>query len=109
MIAPRLNLFVDHKKLKLSEKKCANLHVVNKESKENCPTKVINKETMNESDKERYLGDFLTTKANSKETVESRKSRGYAMLSEISAMLKDVPMGNRRTQIELRKAWFQNG
>ena len=46
-----------------------------------------------------------------KETVESRKSRGYAILSEISAMLKDVPMGNRRTQIglELRKSWFQNG
>ena len=66
---------------------------------------------MNISDKEKYLGDFLTTKANSKETVESRKSKGYAILSEISAMLKYVPMGNRRTQIglELQKAWFQNG
>ena len=45
-----VNSFVDHKK-KLSEKKCANLHVGHKESKDNCPTKVINKETMNKSDK----------------------------------------------------------
>ena len=65
---------------------------------------------MNQWDKEKYLEDFLTTKANSKETGESRKSRGYAILSEISAMLKYVPLGNRRTQIglELQKAWFQN-
>ena len=66
---------------------------------------------MKELDKEKYLGDFLIIKANLKETIESRKSKGYTILSEISAMLKEVPMESRRTQIglELRKSWFQNG
>ena len=66
---------------------------------------------MKESDKEKYLGDFLIIKANLKDTIQSRKSKGYAISSEISAMLKYVPMESRRTQIglELRKSWFQNG
>ena len=65
---------------------------------------------MKESNKEKYLGDFLSTRANSKDTIETRKARGYSILSEISAMLKDVPMGNQRTNIglQLRKAWFHN-
>ena len=66
---------------------------------------------MNESEKEKYLGYYLSSKANSKDTVEARKSRGYAILGEINALLRDAPMVNRRTQIglELRKAWFQYG
>ena len=106
----KVNTFVEHKKLKLSAKKCSNLHIGNKTTKNICPIKMSDGEIMKESDKEKYLGDYLTTKANSKDTIESRKARGYGILSEISAMLKDVPMGNQRTQIglELRKAWFHN-
>ena len=106
----KVNTFVEQKKLKLSAKKCSNIHIGNKETKNNCPTKTNSGEIMKESDKEKYLGDFLTSKANSKDTIESRKARGYSILSEISAMLKDLPMGNQRTQIglELRKAWFHN-
>ena len=105
-----VNSFVEHKKLKLSETKCANIHVGNKETKDQCPNKKIGDNIMNESEREKYLGDYLTSKANSKYTLESRKSRGYAILGEISAMLRDVPMGNQRTKIglELRKSWFQN-
>ena len=106
-----VNYFIEHKKLKLSEEKCANIHIGNKESRDMCPYKIFDKAIMKESDKEKNLGEYLTTQANSKETIESRKSRGYAILSEISALMKDVPMGNRRTHIglELWKAWFQNG
>ena len=66
---------------------------------------------MKELDKEKYIGDFLIIMANLKETIESRKSKGYTILSEISAVLKYVPMESRRTQmgLELRKSWFQNG
>jgi hypothetical protein len=81
-----------------------------KQARNVCPTKDIASEKMKESDKEKYLGDFLTSKANSKDTLEARKARGYAILGNISALLKDVPMGNRRTQIglDLRKSWFIN-
>ena len=105
-----VNMFIDSKKLKLSSKKCANIHIGNKKSRKVCPNKKVGDELMKESDKEKYLGDLLTNKANSKDTLESRKTRGYAILGNISALLKDVPMGNRRTQIgiDLRKSWFLN-
>ena len=84
--------------------------LVTKQQGKNVPIKKVGSENMEESEKEKYLGDFLTTKANSKDTVEERKNRGHAILSNISAILKDVPMGNRRTQIglDLRKSWFLN-
>ena len=106
----KVNTFIESKKLKLSSTKCANIHIGNKKSRNACPIKKVSDEVMKESDKEKYLGDFLTNKANSKDTVESRKARGYAILGNISALLKDVPMGNRRTQIgiALRESWFLN-
>ena len=105
-----VNRFVEEKKLKLSANKCGNIHIGNKASKAKCPTKVVGGEPMKESEKEKYLGDYLTNKANSKESLSTRKAIGYAVLGEISAMLRDVPLGNRSTQIglELRRAWFQN-
>ena len=94
----------------MSASKCANIHIGNKATKNVCPTKNVGSEPMKESEKEKYLGDLLTNKANSKDTLEARKTRGYAILGNISALLKDVPMGNRRTQIglDLRKSWFIN-
>jgi hypothetical protein len=105
-----VNTFIENKKLKLSASKCANIHVGNKATRNNCPEKQVGSEPMKESEKEKYLGDFLTSKANSKDTLESRKARGYAILGNINDLLKDVPMGNRRTQIglHLRKLWFIN-
>jgi hypothetical protein len=106
-----VNDFIDKKKLKLSGGKCANIHIGNKASRAKCPNKAVNGEEMKDSKKEKYLGDYLTTKANSKETIANRKTKGYGILSEMSAILKDIPLGNRRTQIgiDLRKAWFLNG
>jgi hypothetical protein len=71
---------------------------------------MVDNEVKKESEKEKYLGDYLTSKANSKDTIIARKAQGYGILGEITALLKDVPLGNRRTQIglELRKAWFHN-
>ena len=38
-------------------------------------------------------------------------ARGYAILSEMGALLSEVPLGNRRVEIglALREAWFLNG
>ena len=85
----KVNTFVEHKKLKLSAKKCSNIHIGNKTTRNNCPNKFSVNEIMKESNKEKYLGDFLRKRANSKDTIETRKTRGYSILSEISAMLKD--------------------
>ena len=80
-------------------------------SKNTCPDLKVPSETMRNSDKEKYLGDFIHKSANSKETLKERNIRGNAALSEIRAILQDIPLGKRRTQIGLvlRQAWFLNG
>jgi hypothetical protein len=103
--------FVDQKKLKLSDAKCKKIHIGSKHSRENCDDHFVNGKPMEQSDKEKYLGDYLTSAANSKETVKERKARGYAVLSQMHAILSDIPLGKYRTEmgLELRHAWFLNG
>ena len=104
-----VNSFIELKKLKLSASKCSKIHV----GKHNniCPDHKVHNETMKTSDNEKYLGDNITSKANSKETIEVRKSRGGAVLAQMSAILSYIPLGKRRTEtgIILRNAWFLNG
>ena len=59
----------------------------------------------------KYLGDYVTKYGNSKETIQQRKTRGNAIVSEMRALLRDIPLGSFRTQIGLvlRQAWFLNG
>ena len=62
------------------------------------------------SEKEKYLGDYISKKGNSKETIIERNVRGDSILSNMRAILQDIPLGNRRTQtgIIFRQAWFIN-
>ena len=66
---------------------------------------------MKNSDKEKYLGDFITKDAKSNATLVARKIRAYAILAEIRALLSEIPLGSRRMEIglALREAWFVNG
>ena len=91
-------------------KKCSNIHIGNKMLRRKRPEKHIDGEHMKESEKEKYFGDFLTIKAYSKDTIAAQNTRGYGILGEIGAILRDIPFGNCRTQIGLilRKAWFLN-
>ena len=43
--------------------------------------------------------------------MQDRKTRGYAILAQMSAILQDIPLGNKKTEIGLilRMAWFLNG
>ena len=106
-----INAFIESKKLKLGVKKCAKIHIGNKSSSEMCPDQNIHEEAMKSSEKEKYLGDFVSKKGNSKDTINDRKSRGEAILSEMRAIIRDIPLGRRRTEIGLvlRQAWFLNG
>ena len=49
----------------------------------------------------KYLGDYVTKYGNSKETIQQRKTRGNAIVSEMRALLRDIPLGSFRTQIGL--------
>ena len=65
---------------------------------------------MKSSEQEKYLGDIVSNKCNSKETIKDRRVRGNAILSKRGAILKDIALGKWRTQIglTLRQAWFLN-
>ena len=53
----------------------------------------------------------MTYSANANETLISRKSRAFAILSEIKALLYEIPLGSIKIEIglALREAWFING
>ena len=105
-----VNMFTNLKKLKLSETKCSRLHI-GKNKCDNCASISVNEEEIKESHKEKYLGDYLTDKANPAATILDRKQKGFGILSEITAILEDIPLGVRRFEIgmTLRQSWFING
>jgi hypothetical protein len=106
-----VNTFTKLKKLELSVPKCARIHIGKANKCDKCPTISVNNIEIKESQKEKYLGDFITKYANPKATIQDRKQKGYGILSEIKAILSDIPLGVKRCEIglTLRQAWFLNG
>ena len=106
-----VNSFVERKKLRLSETKCARIHIGKNKTQLECAPVKVHSEEMKDSKKEKYLGDFVTSEANSNDTLIARKTRAYAILAEIRALLSEIPLGSRRLEIglALKDAWFVNG
>ena len=80
------------KKLELSESKCARLHI-GKLKCDQCLNISVNGKPIKESQKEKYLGDYLTSYASPTATLQERKCKGYGILGEIRAILNDIPLG----------------
>ena len=57
------------------------------------------------------LGDLINTTGNIKATVADRVARGYGIISEIRAIISEVPLGRYKLEIglQLRQAMFLNG
>ena len=96
-------------KLKLATHKCGKIHVGKKSSE--CPTLKVHEEVMKDSDSEKYLGDIISNKGTLDMTIKDRKLKGYSYISEIRALLSDMPFGHRRIEVGLmlRDAMFVNG
>ena len=105
-----ITTFAKLKKLDLNETKCARIHIAKKKC-DQCAKIFVNGRVIRESQKEKYLGDYLTQYANPKATMQDRKERGHGILSNMKAILEDIPLGSRRFQIglTLRESWFLNG
>ena len=56
---------------------------------------------MTDSDKEKYLGDFINKTEKIKDTIEDRKNKGIGFVSEILAILNDIPLGKHKMEIGL--------
>ena len=66
---------------------------------------------MNNSEKEKYLGDYIDKTGRIKATIEDRVRKGWGILSEIKAILSEVPLGKYKSEIGLllRQAMLVNG
>ena len=82
-----VNWFVGKKKLALSFDKRARIPIGKKSENHECHKVKVHKDEMKNSDKEKYFGDYVTKQTNSNETLIARKSRAFAILSEIKALL----------------------
>ena len=66
---------------------------------------------MNESTKQKYLGYIVDSSGKIRNTIEDRKNKGYGMISEILAIIKDIPLGQYKLEIglKLRQAMLLSG
>ena len=108
-----VNTFMETKKLKLNKKKCHKIHIQvrNKKLTKRCPNLKVHGEAMNEAVKVKYLGDQVAEKGSTKATIEERKAKGFGIISEISAITDDIPLGPWRIKsaLLLRQAMLING
>ena len=104
-----VNAFTELKKLELGHSKCGRMHVGSKCNM--CNKGNVHGEQMKETQKEKYLGDQINNKGTIKDTIAERTSKGYAIVAQIMALIKELPIGQKRTQIGLmlRDAWLVNG
>ena len=66
---------------------------------------------MNKSHEVKYLGDIIHESGKPEASIVQRVNRDYAIVGNIFALLKDLPIGYLRVQVglKLRKAWLING
>ena len=95
-----INTFIEHKKLKLSETKCSRIHIG--KDHEQCPVLKVHDSKMKESEKEKYLGDFITKDGKNQATIEDRKSKAKGAIAEILAMLEEIPFGSHRYEVAIK-------
>ena len=87
-----MNSFIERKKLQLSKDKCARIHIGAKNKCGDCATIFVHDEEMKSSEKEKYLGDYISKEGNSNETIKDRIKRGYGILAQIKAIRNDMKL-----------------
>jgi hypothetical protein len=107
-----INSFIENQRLTLSHEKSAVVHVGNvAKCRQACSNLLVHDKSMKVEKSVKYLGDRLSTTGNVKETVESRRSEGWGKVSQIVAILSEIPCGKYRMQIglQLRESKLVNG
>ena len=104
-----INTFIELEKLTLSKTKCHNVHI-GKQSKE-CPNLKVHGDAMGQSNQEKYLGDVVDKSGKNRPNIEARKAKGYGIVSNILAIVDEIPLGHWRVDagLRLRQAMLVNG
>ena len=107
-----VNAFIESKKLKLNKNKCHKIHVQkNAKQIEACQKLKVHDDEMEDSRREKYLGDIVDRTGSVKNTIEDRKNKGHGTVSEILAIINEIPLGQFKIEIglKLREAMLING
>ena len=100
-----ISALVEMKKLTLSHKKYIG------KCKDPCPELKVHEANMKDSEKEKYLGDYIDKTGKIKTTIDDRVGKGWGIVSEIRAIINEVPLGKYKLEIglKLRQAMLVNG
>ena len=85
-----INAFMEIKKLTLSSKKCSRIHIG--KQKNECQKLNVHASEMKNSTREKYLGDFIDKSGKIEITIDDRITKRYVILSEIKAILNEIPL-----------------
>ena len=61
--------------------------------------------------KEKYLGDYIDKNGSLRTNIENRKSKGYGIITNILAIINEIPLAHWKVQagLRLRQAMLING
>ena len=107
-----LNSFIENERLSLSQIKSHVMHIGNpSKCYGQCPPLKVHDSVMDTSEKEKYLGDIVTSNGGIRETVMDRVSKGYGRVGEILGILDASYLGHYRVKqgLILRDAILCNG
>ena len=85
---------MEAEKLSLSDKKCNKIHVGSKW--ESCQELKVHDKKMHESKSEKYLGGTINSTGNQRATIQDRKQKGFGIVSQIVAIVKEAPLDKWR-------------
>ena len=60
---------------------------------------------MESSTQEKYLGDVIDKSGKSKIDIEKRKSKGYGIISDILAIINEIPLRRGSNKKKTTKFW----
>ena len=66
---------------------------------------------MKHSNREKYLGDLVDKSGSNKVNIEARQAKGYGIVTNILAIINEIPLSHWRVEagLRLRQALFVNG
>ena len=107
-----LNSFIENERLLLSKIKSHVVHIgKNTRCYGQCPQLKVHQQAMDTSEKEKYLGDIVTSNGGIRDTVTDRVSKGYGRVGEILGILDASYLGHFTVMhgLTLRDALLCNG
>ena len=104
-----INTFIELEKLTLSGTKSKNIHIG--KSSIQCHNLKVHNMEMKQSKREKYLGDLVDISGKIRPNIESRQAKGFGIVSNILAIINEIPLGHWRVEagLRLRQAMLING